>query len=66
VFASFKPTGTNTADNAAIEKSVKEFNEKTGRWTYLISSYSAESMQKSRKDLVKAKETPEKEKTEKK
>ena len=30
-------------------------------WTYLISSYSADSMSKVRKDLVKAKEEPKKE-----
>lgn len=60
VTASFSPAGTNAVENAALEKSVKEFNEKTGKWTYLISSYSADSMSKTRKDLVKAKEEPKK------
>ena len=58
VSAAFKPAGTNATENAACEKTVKEFNEKVGKWTYLISSYSAESMSKARKDLVKAKEEP--------
>ena len=61
VSAAFKPVGTNATENAACEKTVKEFNEKVGKWTYLISSYSAESMSKTRKDLVKAKEEPKKE-----
>jgi hypothetical protein len=62
VSASFAPVGTNAVENAALEKSVKEFNERTARWTYLISSYSADSMSKTRKDLVKAKEEPKEEK----
>ena len=60
VSAAFKPVGTNATENAACEKTVKEFNDKVGKWTYTISSYSAESMSKSRKDLVKAKEEPKK------
>ena len=50
---------------SALEKAVKEFNEKTGKWTYLISSYSADSMSKARKDLVKAKEEPKKDEAKK-
>ena len=65
VSAAFKPVGTNATENAACEKTVKEFNEKVGKWTYLISSYSAESMSKTRKDLVKAKEEPKKEEAKK-
>ena len=61
VSAAFKPVGTNATENAACEKTVKDFNDKVGKWTYLISSYSAESMSKTRKDLVKAKEEPKKE-----
>ncbi len=60
VVAAFAPVGTNATENASLEKAVKEFNEKTGKWTYLISSYSADSMSKARKDLVKAKEEPKK------
>ena len=58
VSAAFKPVGTNATENAACEKTVKDFNDKVGKWTYTISSYSAESMSKTRKDLVKAKEEP--------
>ena len=58
--AAFKPTGTNATENAAIEKTVKEFNEKVGKWTFAVSSYSADSMTKKRADLVKAKEEPKK------
>lgn len=58
VSAAFSPVGTNATVNAACEKAVKEFNERTAKWVYTISSYSAESMAKERKDLVKAKEKP--------
>ena len=61
VSAAFKPVGTNATENAACEKTVKDFNDNVGKWTYTISSYSAESMSKTRKDLVKAKEEPKKE-----
>ena len=60
VVASFKAVGTNATENAKIEKDVKDFNEKTGKWVYTIGSYSADSMSKTRKDLVKAKEEPKK------
>ena len=65
VSAAFKPVGTNATENAACEKTVKDFNDKVGKWTYTISSYSAESMSKTRKDLVKAKEEPKKEEAKK-
>ena len=65
VSAAFKPVGTNATENAACEKTVKEFNEKAGKWTYTISSYSADSMSKARKDLVKAKEEPKKDEAKK-
>ena len=65
VSAAFKPVGTNTTENAACEKTVKDFNDTVGKWTYTISSYSAESMSKTRKDLVKAKEEPKKEEAKK-
>ena len=65
VSAAFKPVGTNATENAACEKTVKDFNDKVGKWTYTISSYSAESMSKTRKDLVKAKEEPKKDESKK-
>ena len=58
--AEFKAVGTNATENAACEKAVKEFNEKVAKWTYAVSSYSADSMTKKRADLVKAKEEPKK------
>jgi hypothetical protein len=60
VSAAFAPVGTNATENAKLEKAVKDFNDNAGKWTYLISSYSADSMSKTRKDLVKAKEEPKK------
>lgn len=60
VSAAFKPAGTNAAENAKLEQQVKDFNAKTGKWTYSVSSYSADNMAKTRKDLVKAKEEPKK------
>ena len=60
VSAAFAPVGTNATENAALEKAVKEFNDRTAKWTYTIASYSADSMSKKRKDLVKAKEEPKK------
>ena len=65
VSAAFKAVGTNATENAACEKTVKDFNDNVGKWTYTISSYSAESMSKTRKDLVKAKEEPKKEEAKK-
>jgi hypothetical protein len=56
ISAAFKPAGTNATENAEIAKKVDEFNGRTAKWTYLISSYSADSMTKRRSDLVKAKE----------
>ena len=61
VSAAFKPVGTNATENAACEKTVKEFNDTVGKWTYTIAFNKAESMSKARKDLVKAKEEPKKE-----
>ena len=63
--ASFKAVGTNATENAASEKKVKEFNEKVARWTYAVSSYSADNMSKKRADLVKAKEEPKKDEAKK-
>ena len=63
--ASFKAVGTNATENAASEKKVKEFNEKVARWTYAVSSYSADNMTKKRADLVKAKEEPKKDEAKK-
>jgi hypothetical protein len=58
--ASFKAAGTNATENAALEKAVKDFNAKTGKWVYSISSYNADNLMKTRGDLVKAKEEPKK------
>ena len=63
--ATFKAVGTNATENAASEKKVKEFNEKVARWTYAVSSYSADNMTKKRVDLVKAKEEPKKDEAKK-
>ncbi len=63
--AAFTPKGTNATENAAVEKTVKEFNDKVGKWTYAVSSYSADAMTKRRADLVKAKEPPKKAEAEK-
>ena len=63
--ASFKAVGTNATENAASEKKVKEFNDKVARWTYAVSSYSADNMSKKRADLVKAKEEPKKDEAKK-
>ena len=59
--ASFTPTGTNATENAALEKKVKDFNAKVGKWAYAIPTYNAENLSKRRADLVKAKEEPKKE-----
>ena len=61
VSAAFKSVGTNATENTACEKTVKDFNDTIGKWTYAIPTYKAESMFKARKDLVKAKEEPKKE-----
>ena len=58
--AAFKAVGTNATENASLEKAVADFNAKVGRWTYAVSSYSADNMTKKRADLVKAKEEPKK------
>lgn len=63
--ATFKAVGTNATENAASEKKVKEFNDKVARWTYAVSSYSADNMSKKRADLVKAKEEPKKDEAKK-
>ena len=63
--AAFKATGTNATEHATLEKAVKDFNEKTGKWAFSISSYSADNMSKTRKDLVKAKEEPKKDEAKK-
>ena len=63
--ASYKPVGTNKTEIAANEKTVREFNEKSGKWIYTISSYSADNLSKARKDLVKAKDEPKKDEAKK-
>lgn len=66
VSAAFKAVGTNAVENAQLEQAAKAFNEKCGKWTYSVSSYSADNFAKTRADLVKAKEEPKKEDTKKK
>ncbi len=56
--AAFTPVGTNETENAALTKKVDDFNAKSGKWAYAISSYNAENMTKSRADFVKPKEEP--------
>jgi hypothetical protein len=60
VSASFSPAGTNSVENASLQKEVEQFNKKVSSWTYVIASYSASQMTKKRSDLVKAKEEPKK------
>lgn len=53
--------GTNhvaTVGNKVKDGSDRYFKLDDGKWIYTISSYAAESMMKTRKDLVKAKEEP--------
>ena len=59
--ASFTAVGTNATENATIEKKIQAFNEKNGKWTYVIAAASADNLTKSRADLVKPKEEPKKE-----
>jgi hypothetical protein len=61
ISGSFTPAGTNTTENTALAKKVETFNAKVGKWTFVIPSYNAENMTKSRADLVKPKEEPKKE-----
>ena len=49
-----------TVGNKAKDSSDRYFKLDDGKWVYLISTYSAENMMKSRKDLVKAKSEPKK------
>lgn len=50
-----------TVGNKVKDGSDRYFKLDDGKWTFTISSYSAESMMKRRSDLVKAKEDPKKE-----
>ncbi len=58
--------GSNTVNRVAtVGNKVKDGSDRyfkldDGKWIYTISSYSAENMMKTRKDLVKAKEEPKK------
>jgi hypothetical protein len=49
------PATTNDAARAAQEQKVTEQNGNLSRWTFLISSYTAENMARTRAELVKAK-----------
>ena len=63
--------GSNTVTHVAtIGNKVKDGSDRyfkldDGKWVFTISSYSAESMMKARKDLVKAKEEPKKDEAKK-
>ena len=56
ISGTFTPAGTNATENAALTKKIEAFNAKIGKWTYVIPSYNAENMTKTRADLVKPKE----------
>jgi len=56
VTASFEPTETNALENATIQAKVDTFNADVAKWTYLITSSSADNFSKRRSDVVKAKE----------
>jgi len=60
ISGSFTPAGTNATENAATEKKIKTFNEKNGKWTYVVAGSTADNLTKSRADLVKPKEEPKK------
>lgn len=47
--------GTNATQQADVEKRKADIDRKFSHWTYLISSYTAENMTRSRADLVKPK-----------
>lgn len=49
------PPGTNTTQKAEVAAREKENEQKFGKWTYLVSSYTAENMTRTRADLVKPK-----------
>lgn len=63
--------GSNTVSHVAtVGNKVKGGSDRyfkldDGKWVFVISSYSAESMMKARKDLVKAKEEPKKDEAKK-
>ncbi len=55
--ASVSSSGTNSVENAAVKKRVDEFNDKTAKWTYVVSSYVVDNLSGQRSDFVKKKET---------
>lgn len=59
IAANFTPQGTNETVNAKARTKVKSFNSNASKWTYVISSYKAKSMMKTRSDLVKEKKKKE-------
>ena len=56
--ASCTPSGTNTTVSLEIKTKIANFNEKTAKWSYVISAQKAENMIKSRSDLIKEKIEP--------
>jgi len=65
ISATFTPQGTNETVNATARKKVETFNKNVSKWLYVIPSYKADSMMKTRSDLVKVKEKKEEPKKEK-
>jgi hypothetical protein len=53
--ATLAPPGTNATQKAEVAARQKENEQKFGKWTYLISSYTAENMTRTRAELVKPK-----------
>ena len=55
ISATFTPQGTNETVNATARTKVDTFNKNTSKWLYIIPSHKADSMIKTRSDLVKKK-----------
>ena len=58
IWATCTPSGTNTTVSAEIKTKIADFNEKTTKWSYVISAQKADNMIKSRSDLIKKREEP--------
>ncbi len=61
ISATFTPQGTNETVNATARTKIDSFNKDVSKWLYIIPSYKAENMMKTRSDLVKEKEKEKKE-----
>ena len=51
--AELAPPGTNAAQKGEWERRKADLDQKFGKWTYLVSSYAAENLTRTRADLVK-------------